>query len=99
MTNPKTPPPTLEEFRARAANSGLPLTASLSLAARGKTEEILGKIGALDGTRDDLGYAKTREPVALTGTLGRPDPMPYFTKVAISKLLESSSPPPATFSI
>jgi len=27
MPNPKTPPPTLEEFRARAATSGLPLTA------------------------------------------------------------------------
>ncbi len=73
-----------------------PLSATLALAARGKTEEILGKIGALSGAKDDLGYSKTKEPVPLTGTLGRPDPMPYFTKVAIGKLtdyLDTGTPP------
>ncbi len=63
-----------------------PLTASLTLAARGKTEELLGKIRALDGTKDDLGYARTKEPITLGGTLGRPDPTPFFTKIAVGKL-------------
>jgi len=65
-----------------------PLTASLSLAARGKIEEQLGKLRLLSGTKDELGYAKARETVTLGGTLGRPDPTAFFTKIASAKLGE-----------
>ncbi|MBI3884220.1 MAG: hypothetical protein HY302_00580 [Opitutae bacterium] len=69
-----------------------PLTAELSLSGRGKIEQSLGKIGVLDGTRDDLGYAKTKLPVTIGGTLGRPDPSPFFTRVAKSKLTDFLTP-------
>ncbi len=65
-----------------------PLSASLGFAARGKTEELLGKARALDGTKDDLGYARTKEPITLTGTLAKPDPTAFFTRLASAKLSE-----------
>jgi len=36
-------------------------TPHFPLAGRGKTEQLLNKVHALDGTRDELGYAKARE--------------------------------------
>lgn len=69
-----------------------PLTASLSLAGRGKTEELLGKLRLLTGARDDLGYARTRETLTLGGTLVRPDPTAFFTRIASAKLGELLAP-------
>lgn len=70
-----------------------PLTASLNLAARGKVEELLNKARLLDGTKDELGYARAKETVTLGGTLGKPDPTAFFTRIAaakISDLLDNS---------
>lgn len=69
-----------------------PLTAELSLSGRGKIEQNLGKIGVLDGTRDELGYAKMKTPVTVGGTLGRPDPSPFFTRLVKSKLTDFLTP-------
>ena len=69
-----------------------PLKASLSLAARGKVEEHLGKLRALNGARDELDYAKAKEAVTFGGTLLRPDPTAWFTRLATSKLAELLNP-------
>lgn len=69
-----------------------PLNLTLTLAGREKLEQLLGKIRLLDGTRDDLGYAKVTQPVVVTGTLARPDPSAFFTKIAASKLTDFLSP-------
>jgi hypothetical protein len=63
-----------------------PLNASFDLAARGKTEELLGKLHLLSGTKDDLGYAKAKDTLTIAGTLGKPDPTAFFTKIAVGKL-------------
>jgi hypothetical protein len=63
-----------------------PLSASLSLAGRGKIEQLLGKLKLLDGNRDELGYAKTREAVTIGGSLAKPDPTAFFTRIATSKI-------------
>lgn len=65
-----------------------PLTASLSVAARGKIEELLGKLHLLNGARDDLGFAKTKETLTVAGTLTKPDPTAFFTKLAAAKLTD-----------
>ncbi len=65
-----------------------PLNASLSFAARGKTEQLLDKLNALDGTKDELGYARTKAAVTLDGTLAKPDPTGFFTRLAAAKLAE-----------
>lgn len=64
-----------------------PLTLEYQLSARGKTEQALGKLKALDGTKDDLGYSKMKNPGTITGTLGRPEPGDLYAKLA-SKLLD-----------
>ncbi len=69
-----------------------PLKASLSLAARGKVEEQLGKLRALNGARDELDYAKTKEAATFGGTLLRPDPTAYFTRLAAGKLTDLLTP-------
>ncbi|HVT74737.1 MAG TPA: AsmA-like C-terminal region-containing protein [Lacunisphaera sp.] len=69
-----------------------PLSVTLTLAGRNKMEQLLGKIRLLDGTRDELGYAKVAQPVVVTGTLARPDPSAFFTKIAASKLTDFLSP-------
>jgi len=69
-----------------------PLNASLSLAGRGKTEELLGKLRLLSGARDELGYARTKETVTLGGTLARPDPTAFFTRIATAKLGDLLAP-------
>ena len=63
-----------------------PLSATLSLAARGNIEQLLGKLRLLDGNKDELGYAKTREPITITGSMAKPDPTAFFTKIATAKL-------------
>ncbi len=63
-----------------------PLTASLNFSARGKTEQLLDKLNALDGTKDELGYARTKAPVTLDGTLAKPSPTAFFTRIASAKL-------------
>ncbi len=65
-----------------------PLNASLSFAARGKTEQLLDKLNALDGNKDELGYARTKAPVTLAGTLAKPDPTAFFTRIATAKLAD-----------
>ena len=63
-----------------------PMTVALSLAARGKTEQLLGKLRLVDGTRDEVGYARTREVVTIGGSLAKPDPTAFFTRIATAKL-------------
>ncbi len=69
-----------------------PLTASLSIAGRGKIEELLGKLRLLNGTKDELGYAKTRETVTLGGTLAKPDPTAFFSRIATAKIGDLLAP-------
>ena len=69
-----------------------PLNASLSIAARGKIEETLGKLRLLNGAKDDLGYSKARETITVGGTLTRPDPTAFFTRIATAKLGELLAP-------
>jgi hypothetical protein len=65
-----------------------PLNATLSFAARGKIEQLFTKARLLDGSKDELGYSRTKEPVTLGGTLAKPDPTAFFTKIAQSKLAD-----------
>jgi len=65
-----------------------PLNLSLAFAGRGKIEQLLGKLRLLDGTKDELGYAKTQLPVTIAGSLAKPDPSGFFTKIATAKLSE-----------
>jgi hypothetical protein len=65
-----------------------PLTASLSLASRGKVEELLGKLSWTTGSKDELGFTKTKETLTLTGTLSRPNPMSLFTRLGAAKLMD-----------
>ena len=69
-----------------------PLSFSLSLAGRGKIEQLLGKLRLTDGTRDELGYAKATQPVTIAGSLARPDPSAFFTRIAASKLTDFLTP-------
>ena len=69
-----------------------PLSAALTIAGRGKIEEQLGKLRLLSGARDELDYAKARETITLGGTLARPDPSAFFTRIAAGKLTELLAP-------
>jgi hypothetical protein len=69
-----------------------PLSVTLAFSGRGKIEQLLGKLHLLDGTRDELGYAKVPTPVTLGGVLARPDPSAFFTKIATAKLSELLAP-------
>ena len=69
-----------------------PLSVSLSLAGRGKIEQLLGKLRLTDGSRDELGYAKTSQPITVAGSLAKPDPSAFFTKIAASKLTDFLTP-------
>lgn len=62
-----------------------PLNLTLQLAGRGRIEQQLGRLRVLDGTKDELGYAKMRDTFPLGGTLLRPDPTPFFLKLVESK--------------
>jgi hypothetical protein len=65
-----------------------PLSLSFALASRGRIEQIFGKLHLLDGTRDELDYARVKNPVVLGGTLGRPDPVPYYVGLLTVKASE-----------
>ena len=69
-----------------------PLSVSLSLAGRGKTEHLLNKLHLTDGSRDELGYARITQPITVAGSLAKPDPSAFFTKIAASKLTDFLSP-------
>jgi len=69
-----------------------PLNVTLAIAGRGKIEQLLGKLRLLDGSRDELGFARSQSLVTVGGTLARPDPSSFFTKVAASKLNELLTP-------
>jgi hypothetical protein len=53
---------------------------------------LLNKLRILDGTRDELDYARAREKLTIAGTLARPDPSAFFTRIASAKLGEMLSP-------
>lgn len=63
-----------------------PLTLNYQLAARGKVEQMLGRLRALEGSKDELGYSKARNLGQITGTLARPVPNELFLRLAESKL-------------
>ena len=69
-----------------------PLSVTLALAGRGKLEQLLGKLRLTDGSIDELGYAKTSLPVTIGGSLARPDPTAYFTRLATAKLGDLLAP-------
>lgn len=69
-----------------------PLNASLTIAGRGKIEELLGKLRLLNGAKDELGYAKTRETVTLGGTLAKPDPTAFFNRIVSAKIGDLLAP-------
>lgn len=69
-----------------------PLTAVLTLGARGKLEENLLKLKKIDTVKDELGYSVCKEPVNLSGTLMVPNPMPFFAKLVIEKLNDMFTP-------
>lgn len=69
-----------------------PLSITLSLAGRGKLEQLLGKLHLTDGSRDELGYLRTGQPVTIGGTPAKPDPAAYFTHLASAKLTELLTP-------
>ncbi|MBP6865035.1 MAG: hypothetical protein KBC32_07150 [Candidatus Didemnitutus sp.] len=63
-----------------------PLSVTCSLAARGKIEQQLARLRVLDGTKDELGYARVRDAGSIGGTLARPDARAFFLRLADSKL-------------
>jgi hypothetical protein len=65
-----------------------PLNLSLQIAARGKVEQLLGRLRLLDATKDELGYRRSKEPVILGGTLAKPDPSAFFTKMATARIAD-----------
>ncbi len=70
-----------------------PLNVELALGSRGKIETLLNRARLIEGTtRDDLGYAKTRYPIVIGGTLAKPDATSYYTRLATTKLLDSLMP-------
>lgn len=69
-----------------------PLNVELSLAARGKIEKQLRQLHLLSGVRDELDYAKAKETITLGGTLARPDPTAFFTRIAAGKLNDLLAP-------
>jgi len=69
-----------------------PLNASLSLAGRGKVEQLLAKLRLTDGVRDEVGYAKIKETITVGGSLAKPDPSAFFTRIATAKIGELLDP-------
>ncbi len=70
-----------------------PLSVEMTLASRGKVETLLNRARLIEGTaRDDLGYAKTKYPIVVSGTLAKPDATSYYTRLAATKLLDSLAP-------
>ena len=65
-----------------------PFNASLSIATRGKVEQLFSRLRLLDGTKDELGYLRAKEPVTLTGSLAKPDPSAFFTKMATARIAD-----------
>jgi len=68
------------------------LSAKLSLRARDKVAEILGRLKVLEGNLDELGYGKCREELSFGGTLAKPDPQPFFNQLAGGKPTENLAP-------
>lgn len=65
-----------------------PLTVSLNFASRGRIEQLLGRLHVLDGSRDELDYARVKEPVLIGGTLAKPDPVSYYAGLLTAKVAE-----------
>ena len=71
-----------------------PLSLKLTMAGRGKIEQILSKLKLLDGQRDALGYATLRDPLTVTGSVAKPDASAFFIGLAASKLSDFFTPEP-----
>ncbi|HYC73170.1 MAG TPA: AsmA-like C-terminal region-containing protein [Opitutaceae bacterium] len=71
-----------------------PLSVELTLAARGKLENLLDRVNALNGptSRDDLGYQRAKLPFVLEGSVAKPDTTSFYTRYFASRLLESLLP-------
>lgn len=69
-----------------------PLALTLTLAGRGKVEQQLGRLRVLDGTKDELGYARMRDSLSLGGTLLRPDPSAFFARLLEQKAADFLAP-------
>jgi hypothetical protein len=65
-----------------------PLNVSLTLATRGRTEVLLGRLHVLDGSRDELDYARVKDPVVISGSLVKPDPVSYYAGLLAAKVTE-----------
>jgi hypothetical protein len=50
-----------------------PLQLEMRLAGKDDFAVLLEKANLLDGTKDDFGYQRMREPFAVSGTLAKPD--------------------------
>lgn len=67
-----------------------PLNVELALTCLGKVETLFGRAKLLqEESRDELGYARTKYPVVISGTLTKPDAVSYYAKLAAAKLLDS----------
>ncbi|HEY4302585.1 MAG TPA: hypothetical protein VGM73_17065 [Candidatus Didemnitutus sp.] len=62
-----------------------PLKLSFNLAARGRVEQMLGRLKLLDGTRDAHDYAKARDPIVINGSVARPDALAYYLGLLTSR--------------
>ena len=71
-----------------------PLSLTLTIAGRGKPEQIFGKLKLLDGRRDELGYASLRDPLTISGSLAKPDASNFFARLATSKFTDLFTPGP-----
>ncbi|HVU18672.1 MAG TPA: hypothetical protein VHD32_17340 [Candidatus Didemnitutus sp.] len=79
-----------------------PLRVSLTLGARGRVEQMLGRLKLLEGTRDAQDYAKAKDPIVVSGTVAHPDALSYYLGLLSAKPAEpedkkaASDHPPAT---
>jgi len=67
---------------------GQPLQLRVNMGVMGQMESLLtkAKSSLLSGERDDLGYMKLKDPFAIGGTLGKPDPSQLYTLLGRSVL-------------
>ena len=63
-----------------------PLNLTCQLAVRGRVEQILLRLRALDGTKDELGFSRVKDAGVIGGTVGRPRPDALFLRLAEAKL-------------
>lgn len=69
-----------------------PLNLEFGLAGKGRMESLMGRAKLLTGTRDELDYARSKYPIIVRGSLGKPDALSFYSELAKSKLLENFLP-------